>query len=94
MPLGVEAPPEVELAGDLRKPGLEGRALALEVREVELHAQEEAAALGIGRVLIGANDVRTGFGETGGERRDDPLAVAARDDEAGEIGVRGHFWRS
>jgi hypothetical protein len=77
----------LELGRDRRQPGLEQLALARELSEMELHPQEEAPTLGIGRMLVGVDDVCTGFGEAGRERRDDPVPVRARDDQARDVGV-------
>ena len=50
--------------------------------EVELHAHEELAALGVGRVLVGADDVRSGGGEEARDRGDDAVPVVAGDQQA------------
>ena len=50
--------------------------------EVELHPHEELAALGVGRVLVGADDVRAGVGEEARDRGDDAVPVGAGDQQA------------
>ena len=50
--------------------------------EVELHAHEELAALGVGRVLVGADDVRAGVGEEARDGGDDAVPVGAGDEQA------------
>ena len=44
----------------------------------ELHAHEERAALGVGRVLVGVEDVRVVLREESRDRGDDAVAVGAR----------------
>ena len=53
--------------------------------EPELHAHEERAALGVGRVLVGAEDVGVALGEEARDRGDDPVPVGARDEQAGDV---------
>ena len=76
-----EAVAHVQPLGDLL---LEGAAERAEVAlgEVELHAHEELAALGIGRVLVGADDVRARVREEPRDRGDDPVPVGAGDEQA------------
>ena len=86
---GSQLPRHLELLADLREPLLERRACAREVVEVNLHSQEKAAALGIGRVLVGLDDVRACLGQAGGHRRDDPVPVGACDEQPRDV-VRCH----
>ena len=62
--------------------------IAIESGEMELHSQEERSAFGIGRVLVGADDVRAEYGQLTGECGDDPLPVSTRDDEACSVGLK------
>ena len=49
--------------------------------EVELHPHEELAALGVGRVLVGGDDVRAGIGEEARDGGDDAVPVGAGDEQ-------------
>jgi hypothetical protein len=64
---------------------LELRTALLEPVEVELGAHEEHPALGVGRVLVGAEDVRVTVREEAGDGGDDPMPVGARDEDAGNV---------
>ncbi len=71
-----DAPVRRERPGDLLCEGaLELLAPILQPLDPELHAHEEGAALGIGRVLVGAEDVRVALEEKPGDGRDDPVTV-------------------
>src|SRR5262249_36768552 len=61
--------------------GLELGPLSGEPFEVELHPQEEAATLRVGRVLLGVDDVRAGRGEGRRDGCDDPAAGRAGAEE-------------
>ncbi len=61
-----------------------------EAREVELHAQEEAPALVVGRILVGLRDVGALLEQEPRHRRDDPGAVAAHRDQAPHVGRVAH----
>ena len=81
-PRGVPQPPgHAERLGDLQAEPL-GEAVALLGGERELHAQEERAALGIGRVLVRADDVRPGLVQEARDARDDARSVRAGDQQA------------
>jgi hypothetical protein len=69
---------------------LELRAPVVEPLEVELHPHEEAAALAIGRVLGGGEDVRAALGEEPGDRRDDPVPVGARHEQPCNLRALAH----
>ncbi len=86
-----EAPLHVEALADLLR---ERAAQRVEVAagEVELHAHEELATLGVGRVLVGADDVRSGVGEEAGDRGDDAVAVVAGDQQVGRSCVGGGYF--
>ena len=60
--------------------------------EVELHPHEELAALGVGRVLVGADDVRARVGEEAGDGGDDAVAVGAGDEQAAVHAKRGGYF--
>ncbi len=84
-----DAPAHPEACRDLlAEAALEQLARAVEALEVELHPQEEAPALGIGRVLVGGDDVRAELAEQAGDRRDDAVPVRAGDEQARVIGER------
>ena len=71
-----EAPVHLErLRGLSGKGTLELRPPLVQPLEPELHAHEEGAALGIGRVLVGAEDVRVGLGQEAGDGGHDPVPV-------------------
>ena len=53
---------------------------------MELHSEKEASALGIRRVLIRRDDVRTELAEQPGDGRDDPMPVRAGDEQPGVVG--------
>ena len=63
------------------------------LREGELHPHEELAALGVGRVLVGADDVRAGVGEEAGDGGDDAVAVGAGDEQAAVHASCGGYFR-
>src|SRR5207302_5012715 len=70
------------------KPRLE----LLDVRALELDPHEEAAALGVGRVLIRLDDVGARLGEAARHGGDDAALIGTGDDQAGDRrhGDRGH----
>ena len=66
--------------------------LEVAVLERELHPHEELAALGVGRVLVGGDDVRAGAGEEARDRGDDAVAVGAGDEQAAVHAQRGGYF--
>ena len=79
--VGVGQPPvHVEPVADLLRERAAER-VEVALLERELHPHEELAALGVGRVLVGADDVRAGVGEEAGDGRDDAVAVGAGDEQ-------------
>jgi hypothetical protein len=81
-PVGVGQPPaHGEALAHVAAERLRQR-VQLAAPERELHAHEELAALGIGRVLVGADDVGAGRGEEAGDRRDDAVPIWAGDQQA------------
>ena len=90
--LGVGHPPlHAQWVADRR--GERGRQLgpALpQARQVELHAQEEAPGVVVGRVLVGLRDVRALLEEEARHRRDDPRPVRADGDQTPHVGAVVH----
>jgi hypothetical protein len=79
-PRGVGEPPvHPEALADLGSEGV--REVGVERREREGHAHEERAALGVGRVLVGAHDVRVAGREEARDRGNDAVPVRARDEQ-------------
>jgi hypothetical protein len=80
-PRVVQAPLHREGLGHRVREGL--REVLAERVGGEGHAHEERAALGIGRVLVGGDDVGVARGQEARDRRDDAVAVRAGDQQAG-----------
>ena len=73
------------LRDPLREGALQLLAALVQLLEPELHAHEEGAALGDGRVLVGAEDVGVGLEQESRHGGHDPVPVGARDEEAGYV---------
>src|SRR5207249_6556019 len=53
--------------------------------EPELHSHEEVPALGVGRMLVGAEDVGVALEEEAGDCRDNPVPVGTPNDEPSDV---------
>ena len=86
-PVGVgEVPLHLERPCDaLAERALEIGPALRQVLEAELHAHEERPALGVGRVLVRAEDVRVVLGKEPRDGGDDPVSVRARDEQTGDV---------
>ena len=86
-----QAPVHPEGFGHGRREGaLEGFAGEVQAAEVEFHAHEEAAARGIGAVLVAVQDVRAVVVQELRDGRHNALAVGAGDGQrGGALGIEG-----
>jgi hypothetical protein len=81
-----EPPLHVEAGRRLSHRLLELGAPVAEALQMELGAEEERATLGVSRVLVSLDDVGAEFEKECGDGGDNPVAIRARDEEAGGVG--------
>ena len=72
---------------------LESGSPLLQAFQSELHPHEKGAALGVGRVLVGAEDVGVVLGEEARYRGHDPVPVGTRDEQPRRLLTLAHLYR-